>query len=679
MRTALLIATDTYTDPTFGALRAPALDAGELDGVLAHPDIGDFTTEVLVNASAQDVRERVDAVFGRADRDDLVLLYLSGHGVKDRSGGLYFAAPDTRHDLLASTSIPAAFVRGVIDRSKARKVVVWLDCCYGGAFPTGMSPRAAGQVDVLDQLDDGRGCVIMTSATHVQYAYEPDGSVRDETGPSVFTRAIVEGLRTGAADLDGDGEVSTADLYAYVYERLRRESPDQTPTTSGMIAGDLRIAHVGVRLPAGLPDELRRLVRSTDPEFRALGLRLLAERADTGDDVAARTLDLLKGDDTPTPARESDHLKRCAMLWSNAAGVAFSPDSSLFAASGIVWDTVAWQEVHSIRGLNPGEAAFSPDGTLLAQGLRLGPALYSTTSWTLKTRARSTKSWPDRSGRLSFGHDGRLIVQWAPGHKPVLWVSAGNRWQERPLPVDHLRSLHLSRSTPLLVTLAVDGVVEVFDTTTRRPTGGPSVPEPAATAVAISPDGRLLAVADDQRTELRRTSDRQVVTTLPRGVTDWRGLAFAPDGRLLATVDLDGVRLWSVPSGNPVQSLHTELTHIEFSPDGRFLAGIAGNGQVWLWSVDPRDLATLPERRACPPTTRERRARLRHIDKIAGRTRVATGAAGLSGTVAVLDAWFSVTALVLASIGLLTLVLAVPEAVRWTLAQDLRPGGRSGR
>ena len=55
-RTALLIATDTYDDPTFRALRAPALDAVELDGELADPVIGEFTTEILLTRSAQDVR-----------------------------------------------------------------------------------------------------------------------------------------------------------------------------------------------------------------------------------------------------------------------------------------------------------------------------------------------------------------------------------------------------------------------------------------------------------------------------------------------------------------------------------------------------------------------------------------------------------------------------------------------
>ena len=50
-----------------------------------------------------------------------------------------------------------------------------------------------------------------------QYATE---DTRDATRGSVFTRLIVEGLRTGDADVDEDGFVSVEDLYQYVFDRM---------------------------------------------------------------------------------------------------------------------------------------------------------------------------------------------------------------------------------------------------------------------------------------------------------------------------------------------------------------------------------------------------------------------------------------------------------------------------
>ncbi|MFI9815569.1 caspase, EACC1-associated type [Saccharothrix variisporea] len=662
MRTALLIATDTYTDPTFRALRAPALDAVELDRVLADPAIGEFRTEVLLNRPAQEVRQRVDEVFATAGVEDLVLLYLSGHGVKDQTGALHFAATDTRHDLLPSTSVSAQFVRQVIDRSRASRVVVWLDCCYGGAFPSGMTPRAGGDVDVVEQLDDGRGCVVMTASTHIQYAYEPDGSVHDEAQPSVFTRAIVEGLRTGAADLDGDGAITTRDLYAYVYERLRRESPDQTPTTSGVVAGDLRIARVGTPLPAGLPDELRRLVRSADPALREEGVRLLRARTDpvsaealrmlaAGEDrdlaVAAGAMPSLPTDPPPSPVFAGH-----AQLLRYAGGApAFSPDSSLLAAGVTVWDTVSWRSVGPVR-LDGNSFAFSPDGRLLAVDKHPGASLYSTASWTSQGQvAQPSDGHLPSTGRLAFSFDGRTLVRWRFDRPPTLWVAVEDQWQHRPLHLGRVLSAHVAATAPRMVTLTVDSEVQVWNTSTRRPIGTAFRTDPPTRAVALSPDGKLLAAANATQTSLLRTGDRSVVTTLPGGVWWQDGLAFSADGRLLTTAGRDGVRVWSVPTGRLRQTIDTELRDVVFSPDGRLMAGVTRNGGVWLWATDPDDLRPLPAPPPLPPTAALREEKLDAAGRPASVGAVSAFAVGF-GLVLLIAGLSWVTAALALAVGL---------------------------
>ena len=64
-----------------------------------------------------------------------------------------------------------------------------------------------------------------------------------ESSPSVFTSALVEGLRTGDADHDQDGDVALDELYEYVYEKVRAETPNQTPGKWVFgVQGDLVIA-----------------------------------------------------------------------------------------------------------------------------------------------------------------------------------------------------------------------------------------------------------------------------------------------------------------------------------------------------------------------------------------------------------------------------------------------------
>ncbi|OLR91848.1 hypothetical protein BJP25_23710 [Actinokineospora bangkokensis] len=242
VRRALLIATDRHEDAAFRRLRAPSHDAAALRDVLVDPEIGGYEVEVLRNVPAHRLRVRLDEFFARAERDDLVLLYISGHGVKDRAGRLNFVATDTRHDLLASTAVTAEFVRVLTDQTRAQRVVLLLDCCFGGAFPAGV--KGGGDVDVLEQLArEGRGWVVMTASTRIQFAYEQSGDeLRGKSEPSLFTGAVVEGLRTGEADLGGDGVVDTGELFDFVRDRVRaRSGGSQTPTSMQQVDGPIHL------------------------------------------------------------------------------------------------------------------------------------------------------------------------------------------------------------------------------------------------------------------------------------------------------------------------------------------------------------------------------------------------------------------------------------------------------
>jgi molecular chaperone DnaK len=178
----------------------------------------------------------LEGFFASAKPDDLLLLHLSLHGWKDLRNRLHFVVRDTERGYLGSTAISAGFVGDRVTHSRSRQVVVLLDCCYSGAFTADMLRRAAGppQVDVAEPFA-GTGRVVLTASTALQFAHEGEPEVRSSWAaaqPSVFTAAVVEGLRDGSADLDGDGYVSAGELYDYVYDRVRQRVPGQTPTLS---------------------------------------------------------------------------------------------------------------------------------------------------------------------------------------------------------------------------------------------------------------------------------------------------------------------------------------------------------------------------------------------------------------------------------------------------------------
>ncbi|GAA4997540.1 caspase, EACC1-associated type [Streptomyces siamensis] len=226
-RDALLIATGAYDDGRFHALRSPAQDCAGLAGVLSDPRIGDFRTDQVRDASASRVMRAVDRFFMDRSRDDLLLLHVSCHGIKDDDGRLYFAARDTDRDLPASSAVPAAFLRDRMERCRARTVVVLLDCCYSGAFLHG-AKSADDQVHLRDELG-GHGRVVLTATSRTEYAWEGKRVESMTPQPSLFTGALIHGLGTGAADLNGDGRITVTELYDYVYESLRGAGVKQTP------------------------------------------------------------------------------------------------------------------------------------------------------------------------------------------------------------------------------------------------------------------------------------------------------------------------------------------------------------------------------------------------------------------------------------------------------------------
>lgn len=313
-RTALLVATDTYRDSAFTGLAAPRQDAAELAELLGDPAIGDFTTTVLTNAANHEVRIALNDLFGDAGRHDQLLFYVTGHGVKDEGGNLHLVMADTQRNRLPATAVGARYVRELIDGSAARRVVVWLDCCYAGAFPAGMRPKAEGAVDVLGQFDTGRGCVVMTSSTHVQYAYERGGDVRPDgrAQPSIFTNAIAKGLRTGAADLNADGVIDAAELYTYVRDQVRLVTPSQTPTRNDQVTGELYIAHskLGLGLPTTLDTHLRSALRSPFPLIRLGAVSQLGELARANDPDSQEALRrLADGSDQELAGAASEELE----------------------------------------------------------------------------------------------------------------------------------------------------------------------------------------------------------------------------------------------------------------------------------------------------------------------------------------------------------------------------------
>jgi branched-chain amino acid transport system substrate-binding protein len=226
-KVALLIGVSEY-EPGLNPLPAATKDVEAMQRILLHPDIGGFDdVTLLINPQQHVMQEAIETLFDGRQKDDLLLLFFSGHGIKDENGKLYFAARNTRKTdkgvLVKATTVPATFVHEVMSNSRCKREVVILDCCFSGAFAEGMSPKDNGFVDVRNQLG-GEGRAVLTSSTSTQYSFEQQGA-----DTSTYTRYIVEGLETGAADRDEDGWISVDELHEYASKAVQDATPAMKP------------------------------------------------------------------------------------------------------------------------------------------------------------------------------------------------------------------------------------------------------------------------------------------------------------------------------------------------------------------------------------------------------------------------------------------------------------------
>ncbi|MFC9296187.1 AAA domain-containing protein [Streptomyces sp. NPDC057011] len=254
---ALLIGTANYEDPAYAPLAAVRADVHYLSQVLEMPSVGRFEESVRVEDSTKAaITQAVEDFLADREGDELVVLYLSGHGAYEREDGqLYYVAADTRADEVQRTGVKASFITEQLEACAARRKVLLLDCCFSGAAVQGFRSKGGTSQKAGADLPavEASGVYVITASHHWEESFTSTPG-----DPSQFTQALVRGLHTGQADLDGDGQVSADDLFRYVSRELKNAPADrqQTPTKSSLsVTGDIFLAKaaVGRQIPALKP------------------------------------------------------------------------------------------------------------------------------------------------------------------------------------------------------------------------------------------------------------------------------------------------------------------------------------------------------------------------------------------------------------------------------------------
>jgi WD40 repeat protein len=258
------------------------------------------------------------------------------------------------------------------------------------------------------------------------------------------------------------------------------------------------------------------------------------------------------------------------------------------------------------------DLSFSHDGATLASTDQDGTAII----WDLATgRARETlRGHTAAVTGLAFSPDDRTLYTASWDRSVIVWDLAGDRRLGRPVSAGTQTSSQnlgntrsIGKAGALLARGHDDGTVTLVDLTRRVPAGEPlHAHSGAVQAVALSPDGRLLASADAHRALVwdlatRRPTRQPIPATEEPPLTtspDITDLALSPDGRTLAIGDgLGRVTLWDLANTTAKRWVlqAARANSFQFSPDGTILAVASHGGEVRLWEVADRSL--VPRRR----------------------------------------------------------------------------------
>jgi WD40 repeat protein len=233
--------------------------------------------------------------------------------------------------------------------------------------------------------------------------------------------------------------------------------------------------------------------------------------------------------------------------------------------------------------------AFDPSGGTLAVGNGAG-AIRLLSLKTYRQAGSALRGNP--VAVMQFDADGRNL-ETTDGREVQHWDLATHRRTGKPFAPKLLQEFGLAALSLDGKALAAgnedDGEILLWNLTIgRQPPGGPVGGQLGISALAFSPDGRILAT-DDGTVSLWSAGTHRLIGTLPAVPGPGTPvMAFSPNGKIMATSSGYSVQLWRVATqreiGAPIPVTDPVAT-LAFSADGTLLATGGKQGTVQLWDI----------------------------------------------------------------------------------------------
>ena len=298
-------------------------------------------------------------------------------------------------------------------------------------------------------------------------------------------------------------------------------------------------------------------------------------------------------------------LERVALIDEHTKSIEFemfSADSKTFVSGGAttrLWDIERREVTSSLPVSYPNPIVLSHDGKLIAYEGQKGQIHL----WDIghKKRIDIWTGHPRRVSVLAFRPDGKLLASGDSNGLVRLWdVETREMVGEFEQIVPWPEAIYFTPDAKTLIFVGKEAAY-LWNVETKEQMG--QLRQDGAHATALSPDGRILALAG-REVRLWDLREQKQIRELSYSWVD--ALAFSPDGKFLAGGcgglgfnRYAAVRIWDVETLELVTELlgHTGTVHtVAFSPDGKWLASSGTDGTTLLWEVNlPAPLTVEPK------------------------------------------------------------------------------------
>ena len=242
------IGTSDYKDDRYD-LNYPVKDAKDLVALMSsntnnmYANI--YTKELYDEAVTKDNIAQLKGFLDQSKPNDVVIVFVAGHGVLDANFDYYFGTHDIDFTNPANRGLAYAELEKILDGISANKKILIMDTCHSGevdkedvflaandeeeddediafrsvgaavkedeskATPT----RLAGEL--FNDLRRGTGATVISSAGGAEFAMESD-----QWKNGLFTYCLLNGLKNRTADLNQDGTIMLLELQEYVVDKV---------------------------------------------------------------------------------------------------------------------------------------------------------------------------------------------------------------------------------------------------------------------------------------------------------------------------------------------------------------------------------------------------------------------------------------------------------------------------